>query len=188
MARAGVDAASVVAAAAEIADRDGVEAVTLKRLADVLGVRPPSLYAHVEGIDDVRRRVGGLGAGELARALGEAVEGRSGADALRALAGAYRDFARRHPGRYAALQRARDLQGDPEAEAAALAAVRVALAAVRDYGLEGDGAVHAVRLVRIALHGFVSLETAGGFAMDLSVDETFERLVALLDLGLRASA
>jgi hypothetical protein len=40
-------------------------------------------------------------------------------------------------------------------------------------------------LIRIALHGFVSLEAAGGFAMDLSADETFDRLLALLDLGLR---
>jgi AcrR family transcriptional regulator len=188
MARAGVDATTVVAEAAELADRDGLDSVTLKRLADAVGVRPPSLYAHVDGIDDVRRRLGALGARELARELGQAVEGRSGLHALRALAHAYRDYARRHPGRYAALQRARDLQGDPDSDAAALEAVRVALAALRDYGLEGDDAVHAVRLVRVALHGFVSLEVEGGFAMELSADDTFDRLIGLLDLGLRAGA
>ena len=42
-----------------------------------------------------------------------------------------------------------------------------------------------MRLIRIALHGFVTLEAAGGFAMALSADETFERLLDLLDLGLR---
>jgi AcrR family transcriptional regulator len=185
MARAGIDSAAVVAAAAEIADAEGLEAVTLKRLAEQLGVRPPSLYAHVGGLDDVRRRLGARGATELATTLSHAIEGRSGSDALVALAVAYRDYAREHPGTYAALQRARDLAGNDEARAAGEAVVRVALAALRSYRLEGDEAVHAVRLVRIALHGFVTLEAAGGFAMNLSADETFEQLIALLDMDLR---
>jgi AcrR family transcriptional regulator len=188
MARAGIDRATVVAAAAELADAEGLEAVTLTRLAEELGVRPPSLYAHIDGLDDVRRRLGVRGSTELAAALGQAVEGRSGPDALRALAIAYRDYARAHPGRYAALQRARELADDDEARAAGEAVVRVTLAALRGYPLEGDEAIHAVRLIRITLHGFVSLEAAGGFAMDVSVDETFERLLALLDLGLTGAA
>lgn len=185
MARAGIDAAAVVTAAAELADADGLEAVTVTRLAEKLGVRPPSLYAHVGGLDDVRRRLGTRGNNELATALSHAVEGRSGADALRALAVAYRDYAREHPGTYAALQRSRDLADDDDARAAGDAVVRVALAALRAYGLEGAEAIHAVRLIRIVLHGFVTLEAAGGFAMALSADETFDRLLALLDLGLR---
>lgn len=185
MARAGIDAAAVVTAAAELADAEGLEAVTVTRLAEKLGVRPPSLYAHVGGLDDVRRRLGTRGNNELATALSHAIEGRSGADALRALAVAYRDYAREHPGTYAALQRSRDLADDDDARAAGDAVVRVALAALRAYGLEGAEAIHAVRLIRIVLHGFVTLEAAGGFAMALSADETFDRLLALLDLGLR---
>jgi AcrR family transcriptional regulator len=186
MPRAGVDPDAIVAEAAKLADSEGLEAVTLKRLADSLGVRPPSLYAHVAGIDDVLRRVGRQGLIELATALSRAVEGRSGLDALQALAAAYREFAQQHPGMYAAAQRSRELAQDQDAEAAGEAVVRVALAALRGYGLDGDDAIHAVRLIRVALHGFISLESAGGFAMAQSIDETFEQLVALLDLGLRA--
>lgn len=187
MVRAGIDPAAVVAAAAELADAEGLETVTLTRLADELGVRPPSLYAHIDGLDDLRRRLGARGNAELAAALSHAIEGRSGPDALRALAIAYRDYARAHPGTYAALQRSRDLADDDEARAAADAVVRVALAALRGYPLEGDEAIHGVRLIRITLHGFVSLEAAGGFAMSLSADETFERLLALLDQGLKGA-
>jgi AcrR family transcriptional regulator len=186
MPRAGVDPDAIVAEAAKLADSEGLEAVTLKRLADSLGVRPPSLYAHVAGIDDVLRRVGRQGLIELATALSRAVEGRSGLDALQALAAAYREFAQQHPGMYAAAQRSRELAQDQDAEAAGEAVVRVALAALRGYGLDGDDLIHAVRLIRVALHGFISLESAGGFAMAQSIDETFEQLVALLDLGLRA--
>jgi AcrR family transcriptional regulator len=185
MVRAGIDAEAVVTAAAELADTEGLDAVTLTRLADELGVRPPSLYAHIGGLDDLRRRLGARGNNELAAALGHAIEGRSGADALRALAVAYRDYAREHPGTYVALQRSRDLANDDEARAAGDAVVRIVLAGLRAYGLEGEEAIHAVRLIRITLHGFVTLEAGGGFAMDLSANETFERLLALLELGLR---
>ena len=48
-------------------------------------------------------------------------------------------------------------------------------------------AVHAIRGIRGALHGFVAVERMGGFALDVSVDESFERLVAALAAGLGQS-
>src|SRR5579871_2782002 len=98
MPRAGLDADAVVAAAAALADADGLEALTLAALAQRLGVRPPSLYAHVASLADLRARVATRGARELAARLQEAVAGRAGSDALAAAASAYRAFAREHPG------------------------------------------------------------------------------------------
>jgi AcrR family transcriptional regulator len=186
--RAGLDASTVVDAAAALADSEGLESVTLAKLASELGVRSPSLYAHVDGIADLRRRLGARGARELAAQLGHAAEGRSKGDALAAIAAAYRNYARDHPGAYAAAQRSRELEKDEEAAAAGQAAADVAFAVLRGYGLEGDDAVHAARLIRVTLHGFVSLEAEEGFAIKLSLEETFDRLVAGLDLILRASA
>jgi hypothetical protein len=45
-------------------------------------------------------------------------------------------------------------------------------------GLQGDEALHAIRGLRAILHGFVSLETAGGFKMALDQEESFRRLVS----------
>jgi AcrR family transcriptional regulator len=186
--RAGLDTEAVVTAAVALADKDGLRSLSLTRLATELGVRPPSLYAHVDGIGDIVRRVGSRGARELAAAMGHAVEGRSGADALGALACAYRDYAREHPGAYEAAQLSSELQKDPEAAAAAQAATDVAFAVLRGYGLSGVEAVHAARLLRVTLHGFVALEAEHGFAIDVPVQDTFERIVAALDLVLRADA
>jgi len=186
MPRAGLDTAAVVEAAAKLADAEGLEAVTLARLAAALGVRSPSLYAHVEGLEDLRRRLGARGARELAAELARAAAGRAGSDALSAVAHAYLAYARTHPGSYAAAQRAREIQNDQEAVAAATAVMEVVLAVLRGYDLVGDDAVHAARTIRVALHGFVSLEADGGFAIALSLDETFEFLLATLDRGLPA--
>ncbi len=184
MPRAGLDREAVVAAAASLADSLGLEAVTLARLASDLGVRPPSLYVHVDGLQDLRRQLGARGARELGASLQEAAAGRAGRDALEAIGQAYRDYARRHPGSYEALQR--PVPSDGAADAAAQL-VGVVLAVLRGYGLKGDDAIHGARIVRSALHGFVTLEQAGGFAIPLALDETFDRLLTMLDRGLRTA-
>lgn len=55
---------------------------------------------------------------------------------------------------------------------------------LRGCGREGEEAIHAVRAIRAALHGFVPLETGGGFGLPADVDESFARPLELLDRGL----
>ena len=50
----------------------------------------------------------------------------------------------------------------------------------------GAEALHATRMLRAALHGFIGLERAGGFAMELDVNESFERLIDIVDQGLES--
>ena len=183
MPRAGLSTAAVVGAAAELADAEGLEALTLARLAGSVGVRTPSLYNHVASLDDVRRRVALVGLRELGDAMRDATVGRAGDDALTAMAHAYRAYAHAHPGRYAAMQRA-PAAGDDELATPAARAVDVLLAVLRGYGLEGDDAIHAARAVRSALHGFVALESGGGFGIPVALDESFDRMVAALARGL----
>jgi AcrR family transcriptional regulator len=180
MPRAGLDPDAVVASAAALADAEGLDAVTLARLAADLGVRSPSLYAHVDGLPDLRRRLAARGARELGAALQAAAAGRAGADALRAIAEVYRAYAREHPGTYAALQRVENVGETPEAAQL----VETLVAVLRGYGLEADDAIHAARIVRAALHGFAALENGDGFGIPLDLDETYARLVTVLDQGL----
>lgn len=183
MPRRGLDSGQVVDAAVAIADRDGVDAVTLARVADSLGVRPPSLYHHVSGHDGLLRAIALRALGELTASLQAAALGRAGAEALRATAHAYRDYAHAHPGAYAVTLRA-SLPGDAEHEQAGAAAVQVIAAILRAWHLEDEEMLHAVRVIRSALHGFVSLEATGGFGLPLDRDRSFERLIETLAAGL----
>jgi AcrR family transcriptional regulator len=183
MPRMGLDAARVVDVAATIADADGLGAVTLARVADELGVRAPSLYNHVDGRDGLQRAIALRAVRDLTDVLRDAAVGRSGADALTAAARAYRAYALAHPGRYAATVTAPSAD-DTEHLAAAKETVDVVLAILRQWDLEGDDAVHAARAFRSAVHGFLALETAGGFGIPIDLDTSFERLVATLAAGM----
>ena len=183
--RRGLDTAAVVEAAARVADADGADALTLAKVAAELGVRTPSLYNHVAGLDDLRRRLALLALAELGAALGAAAVGLAGDDAVRALLRAQRAYATAHPGRYGFLARAPS-ERDSEGAAAAGAVVAVLTAGLRAYGLTGDEAVHTVRCLRSAVHGFVTLEAGGGFGLPLDLDHSFDVLVELLVAGLAA--
>lgn len=184
MPRAGLDAEAVVATAAALADADGLHHMTLARLAGALGIRTPSLYAHIGGLDDLRARLGARGARELAATVQLAAAGRARGDALRAIALAYREYAHAHPGTYAAMQIVSDSE---EFKAAAAEVVAPIVAVLRGYALEGERAIHAVRAIRSALHGFVSLEREGGFGLPMDIDDSYDHLVAMLDAGLAAT-
>jgi AcrR family transcriptional regulator len=183
MPRRGLDRRQVADAALEIVDADGLEAVTLARVAAALGVRSPSLYNHVAGRDGLIREIAARSTGELATALRRAATGRSGGEAIAAVAQAQRDYARAHPGRYAATVAA-PAAGDAEHEAAAADAVDVLASVLAGSGLSGDDLIHAVRALRSAVHGFAALEASGGFGLDVDRDSSFRWLVDALAAGI----
>ncbi len=186
MARRGLDAERVVAEAVRVADADGLAAVTLARVAAALGVRTPSLYNHVGSHEALLRAVALQGLRELGDALRRAAVGRARGDALVAIADAYRAYARAYPGRFAAAVAGRSIR-DPALQDAGADVVAVLVAVVGGWGLADDDAIHAVRAIRSALHGFVVIEADGGFDIDLDLDVSFARLVQTLAAGLDAA-
>jgi AcrR family transcriptional regulator len=186
MPRAGLDTASVVAAGADLADEIGFAEVTMGRLAERVGVRTPSLYKHVASQDDLNRRIAALALDEAADAIGAAIQGRAGRDALRAAARALRDFVLAHPGRYAATMGLAVTGPDDPIAVAEARGLEPFVAVLRGYDLGAADSTHALRALRSIFHGFATIEAGGGFQWGTATDESFDWLIDLIDLGLRA--
>ncbi len=175
----GLDKTTVVQRAAQLADARSQGALSLKELADELRIRPPTLYHYFPaGIADVHREIGLLALREQVELLGQAVMGKAGAEAVRALMDTYRACIKAHPESYAATVRP-DVQ-DPEREALMSQNVAIALRSLDAYHLPYDEAIHAVRMMRTVVHGMATLELAGGFGMPQDVEETYEKLVTAI--------
>ncbi len=187
MPRAGLTPERVVREAELLADEVGFDSLTLAAVASRLTVRLPSLYKHVQSLGALKSAVSVRAIRELADVLTRATAGRSGADAVRALAGEYRRWALEHPGRYAATVRAPD-PSDAEAVAASDAAVRAVFAVLEGYGLRGNELIDATRSLRASLHGFLALEAAGGFGLPRGIDASFGRHVDNLVAALASTA
>ncbi|MEU1041481.1 TetR-like C-terminal domain-containing protein [Streptomyces sp. NPDC005551] len=179
MARAGLTVDRLVAAAADLADEVGFDQVTVSALARRFGVKDASLYSHVRSLQELRTRVALLAGEEMIEQIADAVAGRAGKDALAAFAGAYRDFALRRPGRYAATQIRidQDLVADSRA---LLRTAEITYGMLRAYGLDEPDLTDAVRLLRSSFHGFCGIEAAGGFGAPRDVQTSWDRAVDAL--------
>ncbi len=80
--RQGLDKMSVLKAAAELADQEGFEQVSLASLAKKLQIRTPSLYNHVQGLPGLRKELACFALRKLKEELAEAAIGKSGDEAL----------------------------------------------------------------------------------------------------------
>ena len=172
--------AAVAQAAAHVADEGGFAALTATAVAKRLGIRTPSLYAHVRDLEALRDAVTGIGFAELVDDISAALAGRSGREALAAFAGAQRDYAHRHPGRWQAMQRAP--RADQAGPAGAERLVELTLALLRGYDVPEPEQVHAVRLIGSTVNGFVALEQSGAFShRPPSAASSWDRIVRSLD-------
>ncbi|MDX3589342.1 TetR/AcrR family transcriptional regulator [Streptomyces europaeiscabiei] len=183
MPRAGLTPDRITAAAVDLADQVGFENVSLSALARHFGVKDASLYSHVRNLQDLRGRMALLAGGEMIDLIAAAVAGRAGKDALAAFAGAYREYALRHPGRYAATQLPVDQALVTDSPALRRTA-EITYGMLRAYGLEEPDLTDAVRLLRSTFHGFCALEAGGGFGAPRDLRRSWDRSVEALHLAL----
>ena len=167
----------VLAAAVEIADREGIDAVTMRRLAEALDVHPTSIYNHLASKDAI---LDGIGEALLAEAnIPADVE--DWRDWTRMFAYRIRDIVRAHPGAYLIFTR-RPAQGP-----IATATAEGALDAFRRAGFSALDAANALRGVNLTVYGLALNEcppVASAVVQDMShlSRETNPRIFEMLDV------
>ncbi len=180
----GLTLTDVVDAAVTIADRDGLEAASLSAVAEQLGIKTPSMYNHVAGLHGLRRAMALRAASMLAEVFEEAARDSDDPErAIRQIAHAYRGYVKTHPGLYRTLSPAPKPGEDDELYEAMAAPVGVVLGILTSFGVDAEYGIHVIRAWRAMMHGFVDLETSGGFGMPTDIDTSFELGVDALILG-----
>jgi TetR/AcrR family tetracycline transcriptional repressor len=161
----------ILEAALLVMDREGLEAVTMRRLGRELGVEAMSLYNHVEDKDAVLR-------GILARVLGDLAlpkkEDLDWIERIREMSRTFRALLLRHPGVIPLLSE----KSGPITDPRALAPIEAALQTLRGAGLSEQDTIHAYRAVVGFVVGNVALEIAGFLNPD---DEALAHLEEMRD-------
>jgi AcrR family transcriptional regulator len=163
-------AREIVAAARGILEEEGAEALSMRHIAERLGIRAPSLYKHLPDKQALEAAIISAGFEEQATAVEQALAA-SPDDPLGALATAYRAFAFAHPHLYR-LMTDRPLDRD------ALVPGAEARAALPLYRAAGEDEALA-RAAWAFAHGMTILELNGRFPPDADLD-------AAWDAGIRA--
>jgi AcrR family transcriptional regulator len=162
-------ARQIVAAARELLEEEGAQALTMRRLAERLGIRASSLYKHLPDKAALEAAIIATGFEEQAAAFQAAVAG--AAEPLAALAAAYRSFALNHPHLY------RLMTGQPLPRERLPAGVEARAAAPL---LSATGDPDRARAVWAFAHGMVILELNGRFPADADLDTAWRQGIAAL--------
>ncbi|AEF82059.1 TetR/AcrR family transcriptional regulator [Leadbettera azotonutricia] len=158
----GLNKETILSAALLITESEGFENLSLQNLAAALEVKPPSLYNHVAGLDDIRVQVAQSALEQMEKSIRDRVVGRSHEKAIREIAAAYRDFARKHPQLYKVLSIIARID-DGELRETAHSLQNTFRRILEPYRLIPRDETHFIRFMRSSLHGFVSLEAMGFF-------------------------
>lgn len=185
MARAGLDKGTILQMAANMADEEGLTCVTLKEVANRLGIRPPSLYNHVKGLDDLRHSLMLYGWKQLENEITVSAIGKSGDEAVKSMCKAYVNYATKHPGVFDAMQWYNQYNTE-ESMQATEGLVSIIFQILSSYKLSEEHMVHIVRLLRSFLQGFASIINNGGFGNPLSLQESFDLSINILLKGLHS--
>ena len=157
MARKGLSRDTIVDAAAALAEQKGMENLTVRELADALGVKPASLYNHLQGLPELNVRLAERALDRLMETLEQVMDGRPVTDTLRAMAAAYRTFAQEQPQLYRAIMLLPRFS-DPGLVARKKAFMDLFVRMLEPLGLPARERVHLSRLIRSTLHGYVSMD------------------------------
>lgn len=156
-----LDLSIILEKTTELVDENGVDQLSLGSLAEKLGVRPPSLYNHFEGLNGLKQKLAIHGVEKLHEYMLQAAVGKAGDDAVRAVSESYIQFVRTHPGLYEASNRFVDAN-DKELQRVQESVVQLVVQVLQAYNLNDETAIHMVRGLRSILHGFTSIEQMGG--------------------------
>ncbi|WP_458245790.1 TetR/AcrR family transcriptional regulator [Streptomyces sp. MAI_2237] len=154
----------IVTAARELAEAEGWDAVTTRRLAAEIEYSQPVLYSHFKGKDAIMAAVAVQGCADLAVELRAARTSADGPrEALAAVGEAYASFGRRRPALYDAMfTHAVDLPfATPEAPAPLQEAFAELVAVVEPIAAEGEDIGLLTETYWAGLHGLVTLMRSG---------------------------
>jgi len=162
--------AAIVAAGRRLLEEQGKEALTMRGVADAVGVRPPSLYKRVRGRSDLVRLILEDVADELTSALNAAAGSGDPVADVRAMAAAYRAFAHANPVAYALMYAP---QSVPGATARSVRSSSRFLGVVTELAGPRD-ALPAARTIVAWANGFIAMELAGAFMLGGDVEQAWD--------------
>lgn len=179
-----VDKPLVIREAAHMANETGIENLSLKTLAVRLGVKSPSLYNHIDGLDDLKRQVMLYGWKEMEDRLIQAIIGLTGYDAIRSMCHAFHEYATENQGIFSAMLWYNQHENKQTLEATSkMSSVFFKIA--RSLNISQENCCHLIRMFRGFLEGFALLENHHAFGNTEPIEDSFDLSVDILIEGMK---
>ena len=172
----------------QLIEENGITAFSMRALAEKLGVKTASLYAHIESMDALFTEVGLSALNDQKAAQLAAIAGKDGDAAVFALAESYRAFAKAHAALYQLIMQM-PMGKDETLRAAAAMTTEPSMQALQGYSIGENRWMHWQRVLRGVMHGFVSQEASGYFShYPVDLEESYRLAIQCVIDGLHREA
>jgi AcrR family transcriptional regulator len=171
----------VVNAAITCLDQEGETALGVNRVARALGIKPPAIYKHIDGNAGLRRAVAlEIWRSYLTDCQNQTTDLPDPCALLRIGAQATRNFAQRHPARYAVMMQYQMRPTDPEEAEIIQNALQFFQRSLQLYELSNDALIDVMRMVNAAIYGFITRERLELMTLSRSTDQSYEVMLDAL--------
>lgn len=179
-----VSKALVIETASQIADEQGLNNLSLKAVAEKLNVRTPSLYNHIESLDDLLREVAHKGMRSMNEQMAHTAIGKSGDAAMKSVSVEYLNFVIEHPGVYETIQWA-TWHGTDETAQIFENYINILSTIISSYNFPSESTEEILNLFTGLLHGFTTLQVRYAFSNPQKVRNELCNAVDTVLLGIR---
>lgn len=184
MAKAGIYKDTVIKTAVRLANEKGLESLSMKILAEELGIQPPSLYNHIGSLEELKRELMLSGWRELEQRLLRSAAGIGGWEAFRAMCREFYRFAVENRGVFNAM-----LWYNKYSDSSTMSATEELFTyfyrTMAGLNISREKSEHLMRTIRGFLEGFALLVNNGAFGHSASIDESFEISLDVLIAGMK---
>lgn len=172
MAGKGLTEERIIDTAAALIKQKGYGNFSLHSLAAELGVKTASLYNHIPSLQKLTAKVGERVLLQLKQRIRKDTDGKSGTDAIQALADGYRGFALENPELYHLILLIPEL-GDDDFSNAGRTLMADLYQLLSPFCPSREEQVHVGRMIRSTMHGFISMEQAGFFKTPYDAESSY---------------
>lgn len=188
MFRKGLSKELLIESSKELIEESGMAAFSMRALAEKLGVKTASLYAHIESMEALFTEVGLSALHDQKAAQLAAIEGKDGDTAVLALAESYRAFAKAHAALYQLIMQM-PMGKDETLRSAAAMTAEPSMQVLQGYAITDERRMHWQRVLRGVMHGFVSQEASGYFLhYPVDLEESYRLAIQCVIDGLHKEA
>lgn len=182
----GINLSSIIEVALHIIDHEGVDQLSIRKVADGLGIKPPSLYNHVKSLGQILDYCAQESLDALHGIILKALNNKTiTPHALYDVGAAYRNFAKEFPGKYILTQTPSYWKSE-ESNLKAEGVVNTLMVVTEDSEGGEDDKIHFIRNFRSYLHGFITLEINQSFQMEQDIEKSFEKGIEFFTRTLKA--
>ena len=172
MARKGLTEEIIIGTSARLIAEKCWQNFSLHGLAAELGIKTASLYNHIPNSKKLVAKVGESVLYDLKQSIRDSTEGKTGLEAVEALASAYRRFALENPELYQLILLIPELDDDDFSNAGRTLMADL-YSKLSPFCPTREEQVHAGRMLRSCMHGFISLEHAGFFRSAVDIEDSY---------------